>query len=184
MILAQSPGCYFFQRVEYLVAAVGSEACPSSSHQTTSEPLFPNLTILEYDMLWTAFTVCIYDAIRILLLQLWDTVQLLPILRQTIDHSVLLDVPNRTALLGITSDIKGLACEILRSLNIAMESLDALSIHLIYGSFKTYHTGVLIRGSKEAIWITEHGWAELADSDDIGDANLLRRLVPIGQIQA
>ena len=39
-----------------------------ASPRATGEPLFP--TLLEYDMLWTAFAICTYNAIRILLLQL------------------------------------------------------------------------------------------------------------------
>ncbi|KFA51891.1 hypothetical protein S40293_04101 [Stachybotrys chartarum IBT 40293] len=79
-----------------------------------AEPLFP--TLLEYDLPWTAFAVCTYNAMRILLLQLSNTLQLTSCQDPAIHQGIILDIPNQTALLGITSDMRGLAREILRSL--------------------------------------------------------------------
>jgi hypothetical protein len=43
--------------------------------------------------------------------------------------------------------------------------------------------GCFDKGSEEAIWIAEHGWAERAKRDHIEEANLLKRLLPFGQIK-
>ena len=152
------------------------------SRQATSKPLFP--TLLEYDMLWTAFTVCIYDAIRILLLQLWNMPQLLLSSIQPSDPSVVLDVPNRTALLGITSDTKGLACEILRSLEYCYGKSRRFIYTFSFLFIQDVAYGCFDQGSKEAIWVSGHGWAKLTNFEDIEDANLLKRLLPLGHIKA
>ncbi|KFA69904.1 hypothetical protein S40285_10500 [Stachybotrys chlorohalonatus IBT 40285] len=64
-----------------------------------AEPLFP--TLLEYDMPWTAFAVCTYNAMRILLLQLASTLQLTTCPGPAVYHGVILDIPNPTALFVI-----------------------------------------------------------------------------------
>lgn len=90
---------------------MGSRA-PNAATEVTStanSPVFP--TILEYDTLWEAFTICFHNAMRILLLQLLGTLKPFSTF-----HSILLDDQNSTALLGITSNTRGLSCEILRSL--------------------------------------------------------------------
>jgi hypothetical protein len=69
-------------------------------------------TILQYHDVWTAHNICTYDAARILLLGLLTA--LIP--RETLSM-ILLEVPNSTPLLGRTSDTKGLALEIIRSLD-------------------------------------------------------------------
>ena len=152
------------------------------SQPVNGEPLFP--TLLEYDMPWTAYTVCNYNAMRILLLQLWNMLQPIPGSSQTTSQGVVLDMPNPTALLGITSNIKGLACEILRSLKYSYRK----SRRFIFtGSFLFIQDtayGCFDEGSKEAVWVATHGWVELANFDSIEDANLLRRLLPLGRIRA
>jgi hypothetical protein len=153
-----------------------------TSHQATSEPLFP--TLLEYDMSWTAFTVCTYDAIRILLLQLWHMLQLSPNSIQTTDQGVVLDMPNGTVLLGITSDTKGLACEILRSLKYCYGKSRRFISTFSFLFIQDVAYGCFDQGSKEARWVAAHGWAELTNFDDIEDANLLERQLPLGQIKA
>ena len=152
-----------------------------ASPRATGEPLFP--TLLEYDMLWTAFAICTYDAIRILLLQLWNTLQLFPNSIQTTDQPVVLDMPNRTALLGITSDTKGLACEILRSLTYCYGKSGRFISTFSFLFIQDVAYGCFDRDSKEAKWVVEHRWAELANFNDIKDTNLLRRLLPSGQIK-
>ncbi|KAJ5810375.1 uncharacterized protein N7503_002593, partial [Penicillium pulvis] len=152
-----------------------------TSHWTANEPLFP--THLRYDTLWTAFAVCTYDAIRILLLQLWYTLQLFTSSIQTIDQEFVLDVPNRTALLGISSDTKGLAREILRSLNYSYGESRRFVCTFSFLFIQDIAYGCFDEGSKEAIWVAEHGWAELTNFD-VEDANLLKRLLPPGQIKA
>ena len=147
-----------------------------TSHQTFSESLFP--TVLEYDTLWTSFTVYKLDAIRILLLQLWRMLQLRPGSSRTNDPGVILDVPNTTALLGITSDTKGLACEILRSLEYSYRTSRCFLYTFSFLFIQGVAYGCFDRDSEEAIWITRHGWADFAECDDIGDANLLKRRVP------
>ena len=149
------------------------------SHRSTSEPLFP--TLLEYDSLWTAFTLSIYDAMRILLLQLWHKLQLFPNPIQTTDQGVVLDIPNKSALLGITSDIKSLACEILRSLKYCYGKSRRFVSTFTFLFIQDVAYGCFEPGSKEAIWVAEHGWAELESFPDIEDANLLKRLLPWGR---
>jgi hypothetical protein len=72
--------------------------------------IFPSL--LQYDSIWTAHTVCLYDTARILLLYIWSK------FAPHLDHdeqALILDEPNNTPLLGITSDMTGLAHEIIRT---------------------------------------------------------------------
>ncbi|KAH6725046.1 hypothetical protein BKA61DRAFT_567575 [Leptodontidium sp. MPI-SDFR-AT-0119] len=68
---------------------------------TANSPLFP--IILEYDTFWEAFTICFHNAMRILLLQFWGALKPFSTF-----HSILLDEQNSTALLGITSNTRGL----------------------------------------------------------------------------
>lgn len=160
----------------------GHLATEVTSHRTTYERIFP--TRLEYDMLWTAFTVCTYDAMRILLLQLRHMLQRFSSSSQTTDQGVLLDMPNGTALLGITSNIKGLAFEILRSLGYCYGKFRRFPYTLSFLFIQGVAYGCFEPSSKEAIWVARHGWADLANLEDIEDANLLRRLLPWGQIRA
>jgi hypothetical protein len=153
-----------------------------TSHQVTGEPLFP--TLLEYDMPWTAFTVCNYNAMRILLLQLWHMLQPISGLTQTADQDVVLDMPNSTALLGITSNIKGLACEILRSLKYSYGKCRRFIFTSSFLFLQDTAYGCFDQDSQEAVWVARHGWAELANFDNIEDANLLKKLLPLGQIRA
>ena len=76
----------------------GQSAAEVTSHEATRDPPFP--TLLEYDTLWTAFTVCTYDTMRIWLLQLWYMLRLFPNSNETTNQGVILDVLNRTALLA------------------------------------------------------------------------------------
>ncbi|KAG4436917.1 hypothetical protein IFR05_007605 [Cadophora sp. M221] len=143
---------------------------------TANTPLFP--TILEYNTLWEAFTICFHNAIRILLLQLWDVLKPFSTF-----HPVTLNEQNFTALLGISSDIRRLACEILRSLRYSyrMSRRFVYTFSFLVISDVTY--GCFDRESSEARWISEHGWAELQSLDDIEDANLLQVLIPLGRIK-
>jgi hypothetical protein len=119
----------------------GLHATEVPAPQAISQPPFH--TSLEYDTLWTAFIVCIYDSMRILLLQLWHMLQSFPSLEQTVDRGIVLDMPNGTTLLGITSDIQGLACEIIRSLKYCYDKSrrfistgsSLFILHVAYGVF-------------------------------------------------
>ncbi|KAH8589522.1 hypothetical protein B0O99DRAFT_636687 [Bisporella sp. PMI_857] len=150
-------------------------------HQANIESLFP--TLLEYDMPWTAFTVCIHNAIRILLLQLWQMLLLSPNSIQPTDQGVVLDMLNGTALLGITSDTRGLACEILRSLKYCYRKSRRFISTFSFLFIQDVAYGCFDQGSREALWIAGHGWAELINSDGTEDANLLERQLPLGQIK-
>lgn len=153
------------------------------SHMVICKPLFP--TLLEYDMVSTAFMVCTYDAIRILLLQLWHMVQPFPNSVQSIgNNGVVLDMPNTTPLLGITSDTKGLACEILRSLTYCYRMSRRFISTFTFLFIQDVAYGCFDRDSKEALWVARHGWSELAGFDDVEHANLLKRLLPSGHIRA
>lgn len=82
-------------------------------------------TLLQYDGLRTAYTLCTYDATRILLLQILQ--RILQAERQALSstsynnaaESILEEDPNskQTPLLGISLNIEGLAHEILRSID-------------------------------------------------------------------
>jgi len=78
--------------------------------------IFP--TLLWYDSIWTAQTVCLYDTARIILLTMWEI--LLRGLNVPLEVPMPTE-PNDTPLLGISSDITGLAHEIIRSLEYCHE---------------------------------------------------------------
>ncbi|KFY71966.1 hypothetical protein V499_07861 [Pseudogymnoascus sp. VKM F-103] len=147
-----------------------------TSHQDTNESIFH--TLLEYDTLWTAFTVCYYDAIRILLLQLWY------ILRPFPGPKIILDEPNRTALLGITSNSERLAREILRSLKYCYRKSQRFIYTSSFLFIQDVAYGCFYQGSKEAAWAGRHSWAELGSFDNIEEANILRKLLPLGNLKA
>ncbi|KFZ24795.1 hypothetical protein V502_00736 [Pseudogymnoascus sp. VKM F-4520 (FW-2644)] len=128
-----------------------------TSHQDTSGSSFH--TLLEYDMLWTGFTP--YPG-----------------------RNVILDIPNRTALLGITSDTKSLACEILQSLKYCYGKFQRFIYTSSFLFIQDVAYGCFDQGSKEAVWATRHGWAELGSSDNIEEANILRKLLPVGNLKA
>ena len=135
-------------------------------------------TILEYKTLWDAFTICIYDVVRILLLQLWEA------LRPSTNVTLFtLDEPNDTVLLGISSNFKGLACEILRSLGYSYRR----SRRFVYTSsflvISDVAYGCLDRDSREARWLAEHEWADLQGPDDVDEVNILNVVLPSGQIK-
>lgn len=147
-----------------------------TSHQDTCGSSFH--TLLEYDMLWTGFTVCYYDAMRILLLQLWHMLQPYP------GRNIILDIPNRTALLGITSDTKSLACEILQSLKYCYGKFQRFIYTSSFLFIQDVAYGCFDQGSKEAVWAARHGWAELGSFDNIEEANILRKLLPVSNVKA
>jgi hypothetical protein len=151
-----------------------------TSFQAISIPLFP--TLLEYDTVWAAFTICTYNAIRILLLQLWQMLQLYPSSVQKINPTVVLDIPNRTALLGITSDSRGLACEILRSLTFCYRKSRRFVSTFTFLFIQEVAYGCFDQDSREARWVTQHGWSKLVNLDDSEHENLLKSLLPSGQI--
>ncbi|KFY20334.1 hypothetical protein V491_03798 [Pseudogymnoascus sp. VKM F-3775] len=150
-----------------------SEVTP---HLDTSETIFH--TLLEYDTLWTAFTVCYYNAMRVLLLQLWH------MLEPYHGPDVILDVSNGTVLLGITSDIKGLGCEILRSLKYCYGKFQRFIYTSSFLFIQDVAYGCFNKGSKEALWAARHGWAELGSLGNIEEANILRKLLPLGNLKA
>lgn len=145
-------------------------------HLDTSETIFH--TLLEYDTLWTAFTVCYYNAMRVLLLQLWHMLEPYP------GPDVILDVSNGTVLLGITSDIKGLGCEILRSLKYCYGKFQRFIYTSSFLFIQDVAYGCFNKGSKEALWAARHGWAELGSLGNIEEANILRKLLPLGNLKA
>jgi len=152
------------------------------SNQITNIPIFD--TLLEYDALWTAYIVCIYNTIRILLLQTWHRLHKHCNSIRSVDMDIVLDMSNSTVLLGITSDTLGLACEILRSLNYCYRMSRSFTITFAFLFIQEVAYSCLDRGSIEAEWAAAHGWAELVDSHDIQDANLLLRLLPMGKIKS
>lgn len=143
----------------------------------------PFTSLLEYDRPFTAFAVCYYNAMRILLLQLWEMLSSPPKSMRTAERNAVLDIPNPTVLLGISSDIKGLACEILQSLPYSYEMSRRFVFTCSFLFIQDVAYGCFAQHSAEATWVARHGWAAIANADNIEDANLLRRLPPLGQIK-
>jgi hypothetical protein len=150
--------------------------------ERNAEALFP--TLLEYDLPWTAFAVCTYNAMRILLLQLSNTLQLGSCQAPAIHQSIILDLPNHTGLLGITSDTRGLAREILRSLTYSYRMSRRIIFSCGFFFIRDVAYGCFPRESREAAWVAGHGWAGPMDSKCIEDLNLLRMMPPLGRIKA
>lgn len=152
------------------------------SHRGTDEPIFP--TLLDYDMPWTAFATCTYNAMRILLLQLLSKLLLTTCSDPGNQQDAILDVPNPTALLGITSDIRGLAHEILRSLRYSYRMSPRIIFSCSFFFIRDVAYGCFPRESEEAQWVIRHGWAESLDTECAEDMNLLKMMRPLGQIKA
>jgi hypothetical protein len=121
---------------------------------------------------------------RIFLLQLWHILQPPPNSIQTTDQGVILDMPNGTALLGITSNTKSLAREILRSLTYCYGKTRRFVNTASFLFIQDIAYGCFEEGSKEAMWAAGHGWAKFGKVEDYGDANLLKRLVPLKEMNA
>jgi hypothetical protein len=153
----------------------------ASSCQVTNDQLFP--TLLEYDMLRTAYEVCFYNTVRILLLQLCHTLQLLPNQTPSSDPAVVLDMSNPTVLLGITSDGPGLAREILRSLKYCYGKSRRFMFTFSFLFIQEVAYVCFESDSDEVKWILSQDWAGLVNLDDVQDANLLKKLLPEGQIK-
>lgn len=151
-------------------------------YNENGEPLCPGL--LEFDTVWTAFALCTYNVMRIFVLQLWNMLPLPPNSIRTNTQDVILDMPNGTVLLGITSNTKSLACEILRSLTYCYGKTRRFVSTASFLFIQDIAYGCLEQGSKEAMWAARHGWAKFGSVEDYGDANLLKRLVPLGEMNA
>ena len=148
----------------------------------TRETLFS--TLLEYDTLWTAFTVLVYDMMRILLLQL--TRRLGSVLGDPSSqpsYQAIADIPKKTILLGISSDTQALAREILRSLTYCYEKSPQLVGTFSFLFIQDVAYGCFCPHSKEGQWIVDHGWAKSSRFSDAEDVNLLKRLLPLGQVR-
>lgn len=148
-------------------------------HQTTYDQNLP--TVLKYDNLRTAYELCFYNTVRILLLQLCKTLQLFPNQGHVSNTAVILDMQNPTSLLGISSDSLGLAREILRSLNYCYGKSRRFIFSCSFLFIQEVAYGCFSDDSEEAKWFVSQKWAGLITLDDLEDANLLRRLLPGSQ---
>lgn len=137
---------------------------PSTSEpriiKDADRPPFPK--VLAYDGLWTANIVITHDALRILLLQVWQFIV-------NADASVLkcepdlpFDKPNDTPLLGISSDIHGLAREVLRSLEYCHEHSECFLGTICSFLALDVAYGVLDKESREGRWLWENAWTDLS----------------------
>ena len=160
------------------VAVPSRQALEVPLHHVTGCYPFPSL--LNYDSPWTAFGTCLYDAMRILLLQLCNSLQLVP----RLGEAIILDEQSSTVFLGITSDARVLACEILRSLTYSYRMSRRFIFTCSFIIIQDTAYGCLDGDSDEALWAAQHGWANGPSSGDTEDANLLRRLPPLDQINA
>ena len=150
------------------------------SHPATNDQFLP--TLLEYDTLRTAYEICFYNTVRILLLQLCKTFQLFPNQNPGTDSAIILDIPNPTILLGISSDSPGLAREILWSLKYCYGKSRRFVFMFSFLFIQEVAYGCFAKDSEEAEWFISQKWDGLLTVDDIEDANLLRRLLPEGKI--
>lgn len=82
-------------------------------------PLYP--TVLRYSSLWAGYMVCTYDCMRILLLFILQQIPLPPQELCVYSQGLLADPFNESPLLGISSDIQGLAREVLQSFDYCYE---------------------------------------------------------------
>ena len=120
-------------------------------------------TLLHYDSFWTAYTVCIHNSIRILLLELHQALsQIHP---QPPDHELAIPSvePNPTTpLLGIINDSEGLAKEIMRSMEFCyLQSNHYLGTFcLLFPLDFVYRS--LDKASQEARWLLENDGSELS----------------------
>ncbi len=119
----------------------------------SSGPLYP--TILEYSCVWVAYTVCTYDAARIMLL---DTLTSLGNANEFVLPGL---VENDSGCLaGISSESTSLAHEILRSIEFCSRQssyfMGSFSVILIldiaYGALK--------KGSRESRWLLGNGMVD------------------------
>ena len=137
----------------------------------------PFSTYLTYEEPWIAFTVCVYGAMRILLLQVLDAVRFGSGWTSAGDN-----VPNSTCLLGITSNVHDLAHEIMRSLSYSYERSPRFIFTCSFLFLQEVVYSCFDEQSEEAQWLMRHGWAEAANRHSPEDANLLRGLLPSGQM--
>lgn len=149
--------------------------------QVNNDSIFP--TLMEHNILQTAFEVYIYNVMRILLLQLQYVLQRFPGLIPCASLDIILDMPNQTALLGIISDTKGLAYKILWSLKYYYRKSRRFKIISSFLFIQKVVYGYFDQGSKEAKQVAAHGWAESINLDDLEDANLLKTLLPPGKMK-
>jgi hypothetical protein len=156
--------------------AVGAaSSCPATKDQLLR-------TLLEYDTLRTAYEACFHNTVRILLLQLCKIFQLFPNQNPGTDSAIILDIPNPTVLLGISSDSLGLAREILRSLKYCYGKSRRFIFTFSFLFIQEVAYGCFAKDSEEARWFISQNWAGLGTLDDVEDTNLLRRLLPEGKI--
>ncbi|RDW62344.1 hypothetical protein BP6252_11777 [Coleophoma cylindrospora] len=136
--------------------------------------LFP--TLFEYKNFFTAYTTCIYNAVRIQLLLLWEI--LTRAAPHTAEPQLGLDEPNNTPLLGITSDARGLAREIFQSL----EYCHLQSKHH-FGTFcllfpVDFAYGSLGLNSRESRWLLGNNATEFARFGGYEPGTMNHKLVP------
>lgn len=115
-------------------------------------PLFPS--ILVYDHFWTGYTLCIHNSIRILLTQ---ALQMLSCKSTQIPEAaaVVGSDPGTSLLLGITLDTKGLAYEMIRSIEYCyVQSTHFLGTACVLFPLDVAY-GVLGGNSREAKWLRE-----------------------------
>ncbi|KAE9381020.1 hypothetical protein N431DRAFT_396345 [Stipitochalara longipes BDJ] len=156
---------------------------PSSSITTDADgALF--VTHLVYDRLWTAYTVTTYNAARILLLQASKSVtQLSPQFARHPAQSDSLKDDSGTPLLGINSNSKDLALEIIRSMQYCSDQSGRF-----LGTFAAVFIldvaySALERGSREAIWLWGKGaHVYKLDNNTCAEVNMDIVMIPSCQI--
>lgn len=138
---------------------------------------------IQYNSAWTAFTVCLYNAIRIIALQTWNRLQHVACMPPCYSQGCVLDMTGSTILLGITSDIKGLAYEIMQSLAFSYRQSHRFIFTISFLFIQDVAYGCFNPRSQEAQWIAQHRWTEFAHYGDLRDLNILKRIGPLGKIK-
>lgn len=135
------------------------EVKPNPKSTVTADadgPLFA--TVLQFTKLWDAYTLCSYDCARLFLLHLLRS--LAPAHEDFLKagaypDSVILDEPNNSPLLGITSDMTGLGHEIIRSFAYCYASSGGFMGSFVVVTVLDGAFGALMPGSREANWVLE-----------------------------
>jgi hypothetical protein len=111
--------------------------------------LYP--TLLSFDDYWDAYSIVMYNALRILLLQVWQVLSDGSPTIMALSEPGLLDEPNSTVLQGISSDMVALAHENMRLLEYFHVHSWVGTACVRYPLDVTY--GCLPEGSRVAKWL-------------------------------
>jgi hypothetical protein len=137
------------------------EVSPDPKDTTTKDASgFVFSTVLQYNDLWTPYSVCTYDATRILLLQILQRISQVedqasypPNWNTSHEPSPQEEVNGKTPLLGLSSDIVGLSHEIFRSIEYLNRQAQQYMINMSGLFIFDVAYSALATDSREARWL-------------------------------